>query len=60
MPNPMFITHGLLDDSDEETRQSTTTSREPDWQVPAAEVPWWLELQERMEIRAELASRGLL
>jgi hypothetical protein len=58
--NQFPITHGLVGGSDEEIRQFTVTSREPDWQVPAAEVPWWLELQDRMEIRAELASRGLL
>lgn len=60
MPNPIPITHGLVGGSDEEIVMFAVTSREPDRDVPAAEVPWWLELQERMEIRAELASRGLL
>jgi len=36
------------------------TSREPDRDVPAEELAWWLGLQERLETRAELAAAGLL
>ena len=34
--------------------------REPDHEVPAGDLSWWLRRQERAEIRAALAAAGLL
>jgi hypothetical protein len=39
---------------------SAVTSREPDEHVATDDIAWWLALQERLEIRADLADRGLL
>ena len=32
----------------------------PDFEVHRLDLPWWVAEQERAEIRAELANRGLL
>jgi hypothetical protein len=60
MPNPAPITAGLVGGSDEDTVQFAVTSREPDRDVHPGDVPWWLAVQERTEIRTEMAARGLL
>ena len=60
MPNPAPITRGLLGGSDEEIVRLAVTSHRPDSDVHPADVPWWLAVQERSEIRDELADRGLL
>ena len=49
-----------LADSDDAILAFAVTSREPDRDVHQGDVAWWLAQQERIEIRAELASRGLL
>ena len=50
----------LLAGSDEETIWRAVTSREPDRDVADEDLAWWLGLQERLEIRADLARAGLL
>ena len=60
MTHPAPITHGLVGGSDEEILRLAVTAREPDGDVHPADVPWWLAVQERTEIRDELARRGLL
>ena len=60
MLNPVPITATLIAASDEETAQHAVTSREPDRWVAQQDLAWWLGLQERLEIRAELANAGLL
>ena len=62
MLNPVtaFVTESLLAGSDEETAQHAVTSRDPDHGVAQQDVAWWLGLQERLEIRADLANAGLL
>jgi hypothetical protein len=49
-----------LADTDDAILAFAVTSREPDRDVHQGDVTWWLAQQERIEIRAELASRGLL
>ena len=46
--------------TDEAILAFAVTSREPDRDVPGDELAWWLAQQERAEIRAALAARGLL
>jgi hypothetical protein len=53
-------THAQLAATDEAVIAFAVTSREPDRDVPADELAWWLAQQERAEIRAALAARGLL
>ena len=36
------------------------TRREPDRDVAPGDLAWWLERQETLEIRGELAASGLL
>jgi len=60
MLNPVPITATLIAASDEETAQHAVTTREPGPEVAQQDVAWWLGLQERLEIRADLAARGLL
>jgi len=60
MPNPAPITRGLIGGSDDEIVRLAVTSSWPDGDVHPADVPWWLAVQERSEIRDELAESGLL
>ena len=55
MRNAAPVTTTLVPASTEEIIRSAVTSREPD-----EHVAWWLSLQERLEIRADLADHGLL
>lgn len=60
MPNPFAVTSTVVDGTSEETIRLAVTSRQPDGDVHEDDIAWWLALQERIEIRAELAARGLL
>jgi hypothetical protein len=60
MPDPSTVTQPLIGGSREEIIRSAVTSREPDRHVADGDLAWWLALQERLEIRAELAAHGLL
>ena len=53
-------TRAQLADTDEAILAFAVTSREPDRDVDVHDWPWWLALQERSEIRDELAHSGLL
>ena len=59
-PVPTTAPRSLLAGSDEETIRHAVTSREPDRDVADQDLAWWLGLQERLEIRADLARAGLL
>jgi hypothetical protein len=60
MLNTATVTATLVPAGNEEIIRSAVTSREPDEHVAADDIAWWLALQERLEIRADLADRGLL
>jgi hypothetical protein len=60
MPDPNTVTSTLVGGTSEEIIRLAVTSRQPDRDVPQDDVAWWLALQERIEIRTELAARGLL
>ena len=60
MRNAVPVTTTLVPAGIEEIISSAVTSREPDEHVATEDIAWWLSLQERLEIRAELAERGLL
>ena len=60
MRNAAPVTTTLVPASIEEIISSAVTSREPDEHVATEDIAWWLSLQERLEIRADLAERGLL
>jgi hypothetical protein len=49
-----------LADTDDAILAFAVTRREPDRDVHQDDLAWWLAQQERIEIRAELANRGLL
>jgi hypothetical protein len=49
-----------LDDDDAAVFAAAVVEREPDADVPHAELAWWLRRQERAELRAELPAAGLL
>lgn len=53
-------TRAQLVDTEEAVLAFAVTSREPDRDVHRDDLAWWLAQQERMEIRAELATSGLL
>ncbi len=59
-PVPASAPRSLLAGSDEDTIRHAVTSRDPDLDVADHDLAWWLGLQERLEIRAELARAGLL
>jgi hypothetical protein len=59
MRNAVPVTTTLVPAGIEEI-SSAVTSREPDEHVATDDIAWWLALQERLEIRADLADRGLL
>jgi len=60
MPNPGTTSSTLVGGASEEIIRLAVVSRQPDHDVHQDDVAWWLALQERIEIRAELAARGLL
>lgn len=62
MLNPVTetSTRAQLADTDEAILSFAVTSREPDREVHRGDLAWWLAQQERMEIRAALATSGLL
>ena len=60
MRNAVPVTTTLVPAGIEEIISSAVTSREPDEHVATEDIAWWLSLQERLEIRAELADHGLL
>ena len=60
MRNAVPVTTTLVPASIAEIISSAVTSREPDEHVATEDIAWWLSLQERLEIRADLAERGLL
>ena len=53
-------TRAQLADTEEAILAFAVTSRQPDRDVHEADLAWWLERQERLEIRSELAASGLL
>jgi hypothetical protein len=53
-------TRAQLADTDEAVLEFAVTSREPDRDVHQNDLAWWLAQEERLEIRAELATSGLL
>jgi hypothetical protein len=60
MPDPSTVTAAVVGDTDEEIVRLAVTSRQPDHEVHEDDIAWWLAMQERIEIRAELAASGLL
>jgi hypothetical protein len=52
---PLFV-----DEPDERIFHEAITTREPDHELPRQELAWWLGVQERIELRAELAESDLL
>jgi hypothetical protein len=59
-PITAATTRAQLADSEEATLAFAVTSHGPDRDVPVDDLAWWLERQERLEIRSELAASGLL
>jgi hypothetical protein len=59
-PTPASPMRAQLADTEEAILAFAVTSREPDRDVHAGDLAWWLAQQERIEIRVELASHGLL
>ena len=53
-------TRAQLADSEAAALAFAVTAREPDRDVHPDDLAWWLERQERLEIRSELAASGLL
>jgi hypothetical protein len=60
MRNAAPVTTTLVPAGIEEIISSAVTSREPYEHVATEDIGWWLSLQERLEIRADLADHGLL
>jgi hypothetical protein len=60
MLNTATVTATLVPAGNEEIIRNAVTSREPDEHVAVEDTAWWLGLQERLEIRADLADHGLL
>jgi hypothetical protein len=60
MRNAVPVTTTLVPAGIAEIISSAVTSREPDEHVATEDIAWWLSLQERLEIRADLADHGLL
>jgi hypothetical protein len=59
-PTAVTSTRAQLADTDEAILAFAVTFREPDRDVHRNDLAWWLAQEERMEIRAELATSGLL
>ena len=53
-------TRAQLADTEEAILAFAVTFREPDRDVHQHDLAWWLAQEERLEIRAELATSGLL
>jgi hypothetical protein len=53
-------TRAQLADTEEAIIAFAVTVREPDRDVHCNDLAWWLAQEERLEIRAELATSGLL
>jgi hypothetical protein len=60
MPDPIAVTSTVVDSTSEEIVRLADVSRQPDRDVHQDDIAWWLALQERIEIRTELAASGLL
>ncbi len=60
MPHPITIAATLVGGTTEEIIRLAVVSRQPDHDVHEDDLAWWQAQQERIEIRAELAARGLL
>ncbi len=63
MLNPILTgasTHAQIADTDEAILRFAVTTRTPDRDVHPDDRAWWVALQERCEIRAELSASGLL
>ena len=60
MADPTIVISSFVEDPSEEAVRRAVTSRQPDSDVHPEDIAWWLALQERIEIRAELAASGLL
>jgi hypothetical protein len=60
MRDAVPVTTTLVPAGIEEIISSAVTSREPDEHVATDDIARWLALQERLEIRADPADRGLL
>ena len=60
MRNPDPVTATLIAASDHDTVQEAAVTSEPGYDVAQQDLAWWLGLQERLEIRADLAAHGLL
>jgi hypothetical protein len=59
-PVPVSVVASLVSGSPEEVFQQAVVTVEPSHHVPQEDLVWWLGLQERLEIRADLAQAGLL
>jgi hypothetical protein len=57
---PVPVVASLIGGSPEEVFQQAVVSVEPSQHVVPEDRAWWLGLQERLEIRADLARAGLL
>jgi hypothetical protein len=63
MLNPIVTaasTRAQIADTDEAVLLFAVIARRPDQDVHPCDVAWWLALQERHEIRADLSASGLL
>ena len=59
-PPTATATRAQLADTEEAVLAFAVTFREPDRDVHQNDLSWWLAEEERLEIRAELATSGLL
>ena len=59
-PSPAAAMREQLADSEAAILAYAVTRREPDRDVAPGDLAWWLERQETLEIRGELAASGLL
>jgi hypothetical protein len=62
VPVPVSVPVGasLIGGSPEEVFQQAVVSVEPSHHVAQGDLDWWLGLQERLEIRADMRQAGLL
>jgi hypothetical protein len=60
VPVPVPVVASLIGGSPEEVFQQAVVTVEPSHHVPPEDLDWWLGLQERLEIRADLRHAGLL
>lgn len=57
---PSATTRAQIADTDEAVLLFAVTTRQPHRDVHPGDLAWWIALEERLEIRAELAAGGLL